>query len=146
MKTLLDQIVEGNEKRVKDKRSKTHSLLDECNNFLVKIGLWALSRPPALTLLSDPQPSALVPGLHDLLVFMKFLQQSIYFWITFPLLLWSQLFWNKLNSQNILGQLSVRFCVTNVISFSYDKEPLISKTELRTKETFVKKVISSVDP
>ena len=39
MKTLLDQIVESNEKRVKNKRSKTHSILDESNNFLVKIGL-----------------------------------------------------------------------------------------------------------
>ena len=83
MKTLLDQIVESNEKRVKDKRSKTHSILDESNNFLVKIGLWALSSRPALTLLHDPQLSALAPGLHDLLVFMKFLQQSIYFELLF---------------------------------------------------------------
>ena len=62
MKTLLDQIVERYEKRVKDKCSKTHSILDESNNFLVKIGLWDLSSPSALTLLYDPQPSALAPG------------------------------------------------------------------------------------
>ena len=78
MKTLLDQIVESNEKRVKDKCSKIHLILDESNNFLVKIGLWDLSSPPALTLLYDPQPSALAPGPHVLLVFMRFLQQSIY--------------------------------------------------------------------
>ena len=78
MKTLLRQIVESNEKRVKDKCSKTHSILDEPSNFLVKIGLSDLSSPPALTLLYDPQPSTLAPDPHVLLVFMKFLQQSIY--------------------------------------------------------------------
>ena len=39
-----------------------------------------------------------------------------------------------------------QFCVTNVISFSYNKEPLMRKMELRARETFVNKIISSVDP
>ena len=30
--------------------------------------------------------------------------------------------------------------------FSYKKEPLMSKTELRARETFVNKIICSVDP
>ena len=30
--------------------------------------------------------------------------------------------------------------------FSYKKEPLMSKTELRARETFVNKIICSADP
>ena len=37
-------------------------------------------------------------------------------------------------------QFSFQFCVTNVISFSCNKEPLMRKTELRARETFVNKI------
>ena len=60
-------------------------------------------------------------------------------WLTFSLLLWRQLLWNKVDGR------SIPFYVTNVISFSYKKEPLMSKMELRARETFVNKIICSVD-
>ena len=60
-------------------------------------------------------------------------------WLTFSLLLWRQLLWNTLDVRKI------QFCVANVISFSYNKEPLMSKMELRVRETFVNKIICSVD-
>ena len=67
-------------------------------------------------------------------------------WFTFSLLLWRQFFWNKLNGRKFFCQYSVQFCVANVTSFSYNKEPLMRKTELRARETFVNKIISSVNP
>ena len=48
--------------------------------------------------------------------------------------------------ENVFFQFSVQLCVANVISFSYNKEPLMRKTELRARENFVNKIISSVDP
>ena len=67
-------------------------------------------------------------------------------WFTFSLLFWRQLFWKKLNGRKSLCQFSVQFCVSNVISFSYNKEPLMRKTELKARKTFVNKIESSVDP
>ena len=52
----------------------------------------------------------------------------------------------KLNGRKFLCQFSVQFCVANVISFPYNKEPLTRKTELRARKTFVDKIVSSVDP
>ena len=61
-------------------------------------------------------------------------------WFTSSLFLWMQLLWNKLDGPKI------QFCVANVISFSYNQEPLMGKTELRARETFVNKIICPVDP
>ena len=62
-------------------------------------------------------------------------------WFPFSLPLWRQLFWNNLDGWKIFGQFSFQFCVTNVISFCYNKEPLMRKTELRARENFFKKII-----
>ena len=67
-------------------------------------------------------------------------------WFTFSSSLWRQFFWNELDGRKCFFQFSVQLCVANVISFSYDKEPLMRKTELRARESFVNKIISSVDP
>ena len=67
-------------------------------------------------------------------------------WFPFSLPLWRQLFWNNLDGWKNFCQFSFQFCVTNVISFSYNKEPLMRKTELRARETFVNKIISPFDP
>ena len=67
-------------------------------------------------------------------------------WFTFSLLFWRQLFGKKLDGRKFLCQFSVQFCVANVILFSYDKEPLMRKTELRARKTFVNKIVSSVHP
>ena len=52
-----------------------------------------------------------------------------------------------------ISSIIVKFCVDFLFnfvpptfSFSYNKERLIKKTELRARETFVNKIISSVDP
>ena len=57
-------------------------------------------------------------------------------WFPFSLPLWRQLFWNNLDGWKVFCQFSFQFCVTNVISFSYNKEPLMRKTELRAREKF----------
>ena len=62
-------------------------------------------------------------------------------WFPFSLPLWRQLFWNNLDGWKIFCQFSFQFCVTNVISFCYNKEPLMRKTELRARENFFKKII-----
>ena len=67
-------------------------------------------------------------------------------WFTFSLLFWRQLFGKKLDGRKFLCQFSVQFCVANVLLFSYDKEPLMRKTELRARKTFVNKIVSSVHP
>ena len=67
-------------------------------------------------------------------------------WFTFSLLFWRQFFWNKLNGRKFFYQFSVQFCAANVISFSHNKEPLMRKTELRARENFVNKIISSANP
>ena len=76
---------------------------------------------------------------------MKFLQQSI-----LPDLLFHCFFGDSYFETSLVVkmfcQFSVQFCVANVISFSYTKEPLMRKTELRAGETFVNTIVRSVDP
>ena len=60
-------------------------------------------------------------------------------WFPFSLPLQRQLFWNNLDGLKIFCQFSFQFCVTNVISFSYNKEPLMRKMELRARETFLRR-------
>ena len=60
-------------------------------------------------------------------------------WFPVSLPLQRQLFSNNLDGLKTFCQFSLQFCVTNVISFSYNKEPLMRKTELRTSETFLRR-------
>ena len=62
-------------------------------------------------------------------------------WFSFPLPLWRELFWNNLDGWKSFCQFSFHFFVTNVISFSCNKEPLMRKTGLRARENFLKKII-----
>ena len=77
---------------------------------------------------------------------MKFLQQSILPDFLFHSLSEGSCFETTSMVEKYFCQFSFQFCVTNVISFSYNKEPLMRKTELRARETFVNKMILSVDP
>ena len=118
-------------------------------HFSSKNRTFRFIQPPAPTQLYDPRPSVPSPwpsGSASVYEISATKHVSLF---TFSLLLWRQLFWNKLNSHidtKILCQFSVQFCITSVISFSYNKEPLRRKTELRAMETFVNKVISPGDP
>ena len=130
---------------MKDKCSKTHSILDEYNTFLVKIGQLDLLSPQPLALLYGHQPSALCPQPSGSASIYESSGTKHVAWFIFSLLLWRQLFWNKLDGWNILCQFSVQFCVANIISFSYNKELLIRKIELRAREIFVNKIKCPVD-
>ena len=98
-------------------------------------------RPPAL--LYGPRPSA--PGPHVLLVFMTFLQtQSM-----LPDLLFHPLCECSCFELSSLVEkfISVSSTLLRSLSFSYDQEILMKKTQLRVGETFVtKKLPCSVDP
>ena len=79
-------------------------------------------------------------GPQVLIVFMKFLLQSM-----LPDLLF------HCYCEDSCFEISLMVEVFHSISltlshFSYKKEPLMSKTELRARETFVNKIICSVDP
>ena len=46
----------------------------------------------------------------------------------------------------MLSGRKIQFCVTNVLSFSFKEEPLMREMELKATETFINKIICSVDP
>ena len=82
-----------------------------------------------------------------LLAFMKFLQQSLLPDFLFHFLSEDSCFEKTSLIEKYFCQFLFQFCVTNAISFSYyNKEPLMRKTELRVRETFVNEIITSVDP
>ena len=126
-------------------RQNHMTMLILCHQHLRRIALRHFTKR-CICCLSFMNVPPLEKESSGLLAFMKFLQQSILPDLLFHCFSEDSSFETKLDGRKFFCQFSVQFCVANVISFSYNKEPLMRKTELSARETFVNKVISSVDP
>ena len=130
--------------------STRRNMADKQNHMIMSILRHQHLRRIALRLFTKRCISYLsfvtVPSPQVLLAFMKFLQQSVLPDFLFHCLSEGSCLETTSMVEKYFSQFSFQFCVTNVISCSYNKELFMRKYELWARETFVNKIISPVDP